>query len=228
MAVTVFEAYNGSRDFPKPLGALRIVAPLYPNRTHILVPDNSSVGSIGDLRGRRVSVGAPGSGTEQLARQVLAAHGITYADIDEQYLSFRESSDALRDGAIDAAILSVGFPASAVLEAVATAGARLLPIDSTHQRQLAERYPYYTPSVIPAGAYPGLDSAVPTVAVMNWIVATESLDGTVVTLLLDILRDEQERLVQVSRIAEQIDLSALRSAPIPLHPATAAWLEEQP
>jgi TRAP transporter TAXI family solute receptor len=227
MATTVYEAYSGGSDYPEPLETLRIIAPLYPNVTHVLVSRGSDANSIADLAGQRVSVGSPGSGTEQLARQVLEAYDISYEDIETRYLSFSESANALRDGAIDAALISVGYPAAAVLEATTTGKARILQIDSATQQLLAERYPYYAPGTIPAHAYPGVETDIPTVAVMNWIVATEALDGSVVRLLLDILRDQRDQLIQVNAIANQIHVEALLTAPIPLHPAAAAWLEEQ-
>lgn len=218
MATAVYQGYRG--------GSLRILAPLYPNVTHVLIPRTSTAQSLGDLRGQKVSVGSAGSGTEQLSRQVLEAYGIAYDDIDVRYLSFRESADALRDGAIDAAIISVGYPASAVLEATTTGGARLLPVDSSHVALLAARYPYYMRGVIPAGSYPGVDTDIPTVALMNWIVGTERLDGDVVRHLLDVLRSRRDRLTQVNAIARQIDLTGLDRAPIPLHIAAERWLAE--
>lgn len=225
IATTVHEAYTGGRDFAAPLAQLRIVAPLYPNVTHVLVPGNSPATSLADLRGRRVSVGAPGSGTEQHARQLLEAYGISYEDIDVRYLSFRESANALRDRAIDAAIFSVGYPASSVLEITTTGAARILPIDSLHRQRLIERYPYYAAGTIPANSYPGVETDIPTVAVMNWLVATEALDSSVVRYLLDILRDERKHLAQVNAIANQIRLDALRAAPIPLHSEASRWLK---
>ena len=227
MATTVYEAYSGGSDYPEPLKTLRIIAPLYPNVTHVLVSRSSKAGSIADLAGQRVSVGPPGSGTEQLARQVLEAYDISYEDIETRYLSFSESANALRDGAIDAALISVGYPAAAVLEATTTGDARILQIDSATQQLLARRYPYYAPGKIPAHAYPGVATDIPTVAVMNWIVGTDALDGTVVRLLLDILRDQRDQLIQVNAIANQIRIEALLTAPIPLHPAATAWLQEQ-
>lgn len=224
MAVTAYEAYTGGTDFPHPVTQLRIVAPLYPNVTHILVPRRSTVRSLADLRGRRISVGSPGSGTEQLARQLLDAYSIAYDDIDVRYLSFRESADALRDGAIDGAIFSVGYPASAVLEVTTTGHARVLPVDSAALAALVGTYPYYAASVIPRGAYPGVERDVPTLSVMNWIVSTDALDPNVVQRVLEILRDQRDAMVRVSEIANQIDLEALRSAPIPLHATAERWL----
>lgn len=227
MAPTVYEAFNGGVNYPRPLTNLRIVAPLYPNVTHILVRRGVPARSVADFKGLRVSVGAPGSGTEELSRQLLEAYGVGYDMITVRYLSFVESSDALKDGAIDAAIISAGYPASAVLEALTAGAARLLPVEEEYRQALKGRYPYYVDGVIPRGIYPGVDQDIPTVAVMNWIVGTESLDARVVRALLDILDRERDALAQVHDIARQIQLGALAAAPIPLHSETARWLSER-
>ncbi len=227
MAPTVYEAFNGGVNYPRPLTNLRVVAPLYPNVTHVLVRRGASAESVADFKGLRVSVGAPGSGTEELARQLLEVYGITYDMITVRYLSFIESSDALKDGALDAAIISAGYPASAVLEALTAGAARLLPIEENYREALKRRYPYYVDGEIPQGVYPGVDRNLPTVAVMNWVVGTESLDPNVVRALLDILDRERDALVQVHEIARQIQLGALAASPIPLHPETARWLAQR-
>ena len=151
-------------------------------------------------------------------------YGLSYEDVNARFLTFSESSASLRDGAIDAAIISVGYPAAAVLEATTTGGARLLSFEPDRVEALRERYPYYFPGVIPVGAYPGVESDVTTVAMMNWIVSREELDDEVVVRLLDILRDRKDLLEQVHEMAGQIDLGALRDAPITLHAATEAWM----
>ncbi len=227
MAATVFQAYHGGPDYPDPITELRLVAPLYPNVAHILVARGSPIESPADLRGRRVSVGSPGSGTEQATRQLLEVYDISYEDIKARYLSFRESSDALRDGAIDAAIFSVGYPASSVLEAITSVNIRLLPVDSAHLEVLIDRYSYYSAGTIPAGTYPGVEKEIATVAVMNWIVATERLEAPVVRLLLNLLQSERAALEQVHGIARQINLEILDATPpIPLHDETVRWWEE--
>ncbi|MCG6956483.1 MAG: TAXI family TRAP transporter solute-binding subunit [Gemmatimonadetes bacterium] len=225
LSVTAYEAYHGGDDFPDPETRLRVVAPLYPNVTHILVPASSSARSLADLEGKKISVGSAGSGTEQISRQLLQAYGLTYDDITPRYLSFTESAAALQDGAIDAAIISVGIPAAAVLEATTTDGARLLGISADELAVLKSRYPYYAAGVIPAGAYPGVDAPIPTVAMMNWVVARDDLDGQVAESLLDILDKDRASLERVHEMAKQIDLSRLADAPIPLHPAAERWVE---
>lgn len=224
LSVTAYEAFHGGEDFPTPAPDLRIVGPLYPNLSHVLVPASSRARTMADLRGMRVSVGSAGSGTEQISRQMLEVHGLTYADISVRYLSFTESSAALRDGAIDAAIISVGIPAAAVLEAATTGRVRLLAVEPEKVAELRARYPYYAAGFIPPGVYPGVNEPVPTVAMMNWVVAREGLDPEVAEALLRIMGPGRAALEQVHDMARQIDLAALADAPIPLHPATVAFI----
>ena len=224
---TAYEAFHGGGpDYPDPVPGLRIVAPLYPNPTHILVRGSSDIESLADLRGTRVSVGAAGSGTEPISRQLLEAVGLTYDDIDVRYLTFGESAAALADGAIDAAIISVGYPASAVLEAMTTGGARLLPVSEETYQALREKYPYYTMGEIPAGVYPGVDAPIPSVSMMNWMVSMDALSDDVVVHMLDVLHEDREALARSHESAAQIDLAQLGDTPIPLHAAAERWWAE--
>jgi TRAP transporter TAXI family solute receptor len=218
-------AFDGGDDLDA-VPRLRIVAPLYPNVAHLLVRDGADIASPAAFAGKSVSVGSAGSGTEQFSRHLLQSYGLDYDDIDEHYLSFSESSAALRDGAIDAAIFSVGYPAAAVLEATTNAAVTLLAIDRQDAERLRAVHPYYTPAIIPGGTYAGVEADLPTIAAMNWMVGLDTLDDGSVTALLDALRDRRDALVRVNEIARQIDLSALADAPIPLHSAAARWLEQ--
>ncbi len=225
LPVTIFEAYNGGGEtFPQPVSNLRILSPLYANLTQIMVAANNSAQSVSDLAGQRVAVGPPGSGTEQIAQQILGAHGISYDDIDVQYLSFAEAAAALKDRAIDAAVISVGYPASAVLDATTTGDARLIPVDSVSSAALIAEHPYYTWSEIPVDAYPGVTSPVLTLAQMNWIIGLDTLPDEVVETLLRIVTEDREELTRVHPMAGQIDLAGLAEAPIPLHPVSERWL----
>ena len=227
LGVTAFQAQDGQGDWEVPVSGLRVLAPLYPNLTHVLVPAGSEAAGIADLAGQRVSVGAAGSGTEQVARHLLDAYGLSYDDIDPQYLSFTESSSALRDGAIDAAVMSVGYPAAAVLEATTTAGVRLLPVDPDVIAAMRDEHPYYTTTMLPELAYPGVEVAIPMLTVHNWMVGMDSLDDEVVTILLNILAEDRVSLEQVHAMAKQIDLDRLGDAPIPLHAATQSWISQR-
>ena len=224
LAISAYEAYHNGIDGGAPATSLRVVAPLYPNLVHVLAGGGSGITTVADFAGKRVSVGSAGSGTEQTARQILAAYGLSYDDVSVQYLSFSESAAALRDGALDAAILSVGFPAAAVLEATTAGGVELIAVDGAGRDALLQTHPYYDEGSIPEGAYPGVDAAVPTVAMNNWIVGSDALDARVVDHLLTLLQDSPDDLVRVHEMARQIDLAKLASAPIPLHPAAEGYV----
>lgn len=226
IGMTMYQAYHGEGNFNPPVEGLRAIAPLYPNVTHIIVRAALPVQSVADFAGLTVSVGAAGSGTEALSRHVLEAHGLTYADITPRYLSFAESSTALQDGAIDAAIISVGYPAAAVLEATTVGNMRLLGVEQDVMDAMLEEHPYYSLGEIPAGAYRGLQETIGTIAVMNWLVSMESLDGEVVETLLDIMENDRASLEEVHDMAKQIDLNLMGRPPIPLHPTAESWYAE--
>lgn len=226
IATTVYEAHQGGAGFDSAFADLRVVAPLYPNQGHVLVPEGSEVESVADFEGRRLSVGSAGSGTEQFSRHLLAAHGLTYDDLNERYLTFTESAQALGDASVGGAIFSVGYPASAALQAISTAGARLVPVDSARVEGLRDEHPYYDYGLIPAGAYPGLERDVTTVAMMNWIVARADLEPEVVHRLLDVLEGRRKELIATTEIARRIDLGRLSDAPVPVHPAAEEWMRD--
>lgn len=227
MAIGTTLAHARDGDESARYAEIRVVAPLYANFAHLLVSPGSGVAELADARGRRISIGAAGSGTEEMARELLAAHGLGIDDVNARYLSFTESSDALRDGAIDVAILSVGFPASAVLEATTTAGIRLIGIQEGPLARLLDEYRWYRRGQIPAGVYPGIESDLPTATVMNWVIAEASLPDAIAIALLDALANRRAELAAVSDIATRIELDALASAPLPLHPASERWLAER-
>ena len=222
---TIYEAATGGQDYEQAVADLRILAPLYPNVTHIVVARGSTANSLADLAGGTVSVGPPGSGTEQMSRQILDAYGLTYDDVTPRYLSFNESATALRDGALDAAIISVGYPAAAVLEATTTGGARILPMEADRVDFLREKYPYYVHGAIPAGSYPGMEAPIPTAAVMNWVIGMADLPEEVVGNVVHVLAEERDALAQVHDMVNQIDMASLLEAPIGLHAVTQGWVD---
>lgn len=222
LSVTAYRTWNEAGE-DDPGRRLRVVAPLYPNLVHVMVRDGAGVESLAELRGKRVSVGSAGSGTEQTARELLASAGLDYETVEEQYLSFSESASALKDGALDAAILSVGYPAAAVLEATTTGGVSLLALDPEEVSAINAAYPYYDPASIPGGVYPGVPDAVASVAMMNWIVSRDDLPDGIARAILNIISGAGVSLERVHPMAGQIDISALGRAPAPLHPAAENW-----
>ena len=154
-----YYAVNGKEMFEEggKIENLSAIASLYPETCQFIVMDSSGIKSINDLKGKRVAVGAAGSGAEANARQILAAYGITYDDVEEQFLSFAEGAYALKDGTVDAAFVTAGYPTASVQDISSQNKIRILPIDDEHVKKLSDKYPFYTKTTVPAGTYQGFD-----------------------------------------------------------------------
>ena len=172
-----YYAVNGTEMFTdKKVDNLKGIASLYPETCQFVTLDSSGIKTIADLKGKKVAVGAAGSGAEANARQILEAYGITYNDIDVQYLSFGEGASALKDGNVDAAFLTAGFPTAAVQDISSQNKIRLLPVDPAKADELIAKYPFYTKTTIPAGTYQGFDEDVQTISVMAMLVVNDKVD----------------------------------------------------
>jgi len=170
-----YYAVNGTNMFDKKVDGIQAIASLYPETCQFVTLESSDVRSIADLKGKKVAVGAAGSGVEANVRQILQAYGLTYDDIDEQFLSFAESAAALKDGAIDVACLTAGYPTSSVNDVANQKQIRLIPLTNDRVEQLISEYPFFTKTVIPAGTYKGVDEDIQTVSVMAVLVAGDKL-----------------------------------------------------
>ena len=172
-----YYAVNGSEMFKdNKVAGLRGLAALYPETIQFVTTADKGIKSIADLKGKKVAVGAAGSGAEANARQILAAYGITYDDIDERFLSFGEAADALKDGNVDAGVVVAGFPTAAIQDLAANKSAAIINIDSDKADELMKKYPYYTKVSIPKGTYPGQEEDIHSVAVKCVVVTTDKMD----------------------------------------------------
>ena len=200
-----YYAVNGTEMFKdKKVETLRGIAALYPETCQIVTLESTGIKSIADLKGKRVAVGAAGSGAEANARQILEAYGITYDDIDEQFLSFGEAASALKDGNVDAAFVTAGFPTAAVQDITSQNKVRLLPIEADKADALIAKYPFYTKTVIPAGTYAGFDEEVPGISVMAMLVATDKVDEKLGYDITKALFDNLEKLQAAHSAAKHI------------------------
>ncbi len=172
-----YYAVNGTEMFKdKKVDNIRGIASLYPETCQFVTLDSSGIKSIAELKGKRVAVGAAGSGVEANVRQILAAYGIEYSDIDAQYLSFAEGANALKDGNVDVACLTAGYPTASVQDIASQHKVRLLPVDADKADALIAKYPFYTKTTIPAGTYAGFDEEIPAISVMAMLVCTDKVD----------------------------------------------------
>ena len=150
-----YYAANGKEMFKdNKVENIRGIAALYPETVQFVTTADKGIKSIADLKGKKVAVGASGSGAEANARQILGAYGLTYDDIDVQYLSFGEAADALKDGNVDVGVVVAGFPTAAIQDLAANKSAALVNIDAEHADKLMKQYPYFTKITVPKGTYP--------------------------------------------------------------------------
>jgi len=172
-----YYAANGTEMFKdNKIASLKGIAALYPETCQIVTLEKNGIKSVTDFKGKKIAVGAAGSGAEANARQIMEAYGITYNDIEVQYLSFGEAASALKDGNVDAAFVTAGFPTAAIQDIASQHPVRLLPVDADKADALIAKYPFYTKTTVPAGTYTGFNEAVPSVSVMAMLVATDKLD----------------------------------------------------
>jgi uncharacterized protein len=226
-----FYAYNAEEMFAddQPLQQNLGLAMLYPEVIQIVTLAGSGIESVDDLAGQRVAVGAPGSGTEANARQILEVHGITYDDITEEFLPFGEAVDALRDGRIDAAFLTAGVPTAAVIDLDATHDVAIVSVDPQRAEELADRWPFYSPFTISADTYTGIAEDVPTVTVQAMLVVSADLSEETVQQMLEVLFSDEtlERLCDTHVRGCDVSLdTAQEGMPIELHPGAQAFYNQ--
>lgn len=203
------------------------VAVLYPEVIQIIVRSDAGVDSIEDLKGKSVAVGAPGSGAEANASQILDFFGLTYDDIQEDYLSFGEAASRLKDRQIDAAFLTAGIPTAAVMDVAATQDIKLLNFSDEDIESLNEAYPYLTGVTVPAGTYNGLDNDIQTVALKAILVAESSLSEEVVYNITKAIFENRDTLIAAHDRARDIKLEdALKGMTVELHPGAQKYYDE--
>ena len=223
-----YYAVHGTEMFSdKEVKNIRGIASLYPETCQFVTLDKSGIASIADLRGKRVAVGAAGSGAEANARQILEAYGISYSDIDPQYLSFAEGASALKDGNVDAAFLTAGYPTASVQDISSQHAIRLLPVEDDIATGLIEKYPFYTKTTIPAGTYQGFDEEVPTVSVMAMLVASTDVDENLGYEITKALFSNLDRLEAAHAVGKMITKeSAKEGMPIDMNKGAEKYFDE--
>ena len=233
LADTLDDAVKGQAAFKEygKVGAMALAA-LYTNYTHVGTSASTGIDRLADLKGRVVSIGSAGSGTEVIALRVLEAAGLKAgASVETNGLGVAQSVDALKDGKIDAFFWSGGLPTAAVLDLANTPGMRmkLLPNDEALPA-LQKKYgpSLYYRVVIPKGAYADVDVDVPVVGVTNLLVVTDRMSEDLAYLITKALFDRQADLVAIHPQARQLALeSAVIGSPAPFHPGAIRYYRER-
>jgi TRAP transporter TAXI family solute receptor len=232
MADIGYDALKGAGRFkaggPIPLRTIGVV---YSNYMHFVTMAGSGIKVVADLKGRRVSTGSPGSGTEVKTMRVLESYGIDgERDIKRDRLGVAESAGAVKDRKIDAFTWDGGLPTAAVLDLAATPGIKVRVLNNAdHLDKLTQKYgPVYYPLPIPKATYPGMDADVQVVCVANLFICHEKMDAGLVYNIVKTLLEHQSELVAVHKEAKNFTLAtAAVGSSLPIHPGAIKYYREK-
>jgi TRAP transporter TAXI family solute receptor len=222
------DAWKGNEEagFKQPLKKLRGIAAIYPNYIQIVARADSGIKTLADLKGKKISVGAPKSGTELNARAILHAAGIDYKDFAKvEYLPFGESVELMKNRQIDITLQSAGLGVSSLRDLAASVPIVVVPIPAEVIAKTND--PAYIPATIPAETYHGQSANVPTAAVQNYLVTHEGVSDDIVYGMTKALWTHLDQLVAAHSAAKAIKLqNALQGMPVPLHPGAEKYYKE--
>ena len=234
LADSLAEAQAGTGPFRETgaVGNARTLAVLYMNLMHLVAKQGSGIQRVADLRGRVVSVGSPGSGTELMADRLLQAAGLDpHRDITRHTLGVAESAGALKDAKVDAFFWTGGVPTPALQDLASTPGiaiAMLSQAELVPQLQLKYRGDLYKLTVIPRGVYRGIDADVPVAGAMNLLVASSEIDEQLAYDIVRVMFEQREALAAGHPEARNLAVPAgPESSPAPFHPGAIRYYKEQ-
>lgn len=225
---TVYQAYAGEGKFTgKKIDSLRTVIQMYPNLYHVVTLKKYPINKLTDIKGKKVSVGAPGSGTEYKTNLVLPVIGIKYSDFKVYRLSFAENATQMKDGIIDVGIWSVAPPTSSIIDLSTTHDIRFIPFSKEEVAKVEKAYPYYSEWTIPKNTYKGQTEDVLTIAVWNSVVCNKDLPDDLVYKVTKAIFENKKMLVDTHKIAEFTTAKASATkSPIPIHPGALKYYKE--
>jgi TRAP transporter TAXI family solute receptor len=221
-------AYNGTETFKDgKIENVRAIATMYPEVIQIVASADSGIGTIADIKGKKFSVGAPGSGVEANARQILDVLGMTYNDFSANYLSFSESADSLKDKHIDGFLFMSGIPNAAIQDTATTSSLSFVSIPDDVIKNLTTKYPFFTEFIIPAGTYKGQDADVKTVAAKATLVVGSEVSEKVVYDLTKALFENQAELATAHAKGKELKLEdAVQGISVPFHAGAEKYYKE--
>lgn len=201
------------------------IGALYPETVQLVTLEKTGIKSFADLKGKKVSVGAPGSGTYANAEQLLEIHGLTMKDIQPQDLDFGESQESLQSGQIDAAFITAGTPTGAVEGLNAVAQVYIVPVSDEKADELISKYQYYAKEVIPAGTY-GIAEDTPTVSVGAMLIIQNDVPEDLAYEITKAIYDNASKLTHPKGALIKAE-TGLDGIGIPVHPGAQKYFDEQ-
>ena len=221
-------AAKGEKPFNKPVENLRMIASLYPEHMQCITVKDSGIKSLMEIKGKRVSVGAPGSGVAGSLSSIFSVAGLKYSDMNADFLDFANTAERIQDGQLDAGFVLAGYPTAAVMALAAQRDIDLVAFDEDLLDKLVRQFPYFTKDVVPAGTYKGIDHDTPTPAVMAILVCDAEMPGDLVYNITKAIFENLEELKPVHDKAKLISLdTALKGASVAVHPGAAKYYKEK-
>ncbi len=222
-----YYAWNGKVKFKKPIRTLRAIGTLYPEPIQIVVRADSGIKTLEDLKGKRVVVGAAGSGCAGAAEAILKAAGL-WDKINKIYQTFEEAAQSLVLGQVDAEFTVIAYPAPAINMIAVKVPIRLVSIPDKLIKKLHDSgYPFYVKVTIPKDTYNGMTEDVQTVAVKSTLIVNKDVPADVVYKVTKVLYNNIDELAKAHQVAKQIKISkAFEGLMVPLHPGAIKFYEE--
>jgi TRAP transporter TAXI family solute receptor len=222
------DAWKGEAEagFKAPLSRLRTLAAIYPNYIQIVASADSGIATLADLKGKKVAVGAPKSGTELNARAIFKAAGMSYQDFAKvEYLPFGESVELIKNRQLDATLISAGLGVAAVRDLATAVKIVIVPVPADVVAKIGDAA--YQSGTIPASTYNGQGADVATVAIQNFLVTHEGVSADTVYKMTKALFDNLDQMVAAHGAAKAIKKeNAAKAPPAPLHPGAEKYYRE--
>lgn len=228
----VYQAVNAEGQFADrdAYDKLCVIANLFPEHMQLVLPPDSDIASIDDLKGKRVGIAQAGSGTQVVVLDLLDTFGITRDDLEEAELNNTQSAERLADGQLDAYFYVAGIPTAAMVQLASTRGMSLHAFSDEEKEKFLEAVPFYYEATIPAGTYEGIDEDVPTVAVgAQWVTSCDLPEDQVYAITGALWNENSRNLLDNGHAkGKDIQLeSALTAVLTPLHPGAEKFYKEQ-
>lgn len=219
-------AGNEEAGFKTKLDKLRGIGAIYPNFVQIVASKESGIKTLADLKGKRLSVGAPKSGTELNARAILTAAGISYQDLAKvEYLPFGESVDLMKNRQLDATLQSAGLGVAALRDLAASIDINVVEVPGAVVDKIG---PPYVKAVIPRETYTGQDRDIQAAAVINYLVTRADVPDDIVYQMTKAVYESKADLAAAAQAANDIQLDkALQGMPVPMHPGAERYMKEK-
>ena len=199
---------------------------LYPNYVQIVTTKKSGITSVDEMRGKRIGVGDINSGVELNARMIFEAHGMTYDDVEEDYLSYSEAIDQMKNGLVDAAFVTSGLPNASVMDLATTDDVVIVPIEGDGMKKLLELYPFFKDDKIPGGTYDEAED-VPTASIMNQLLLSPKLTEDQAYVLTKAIFESLDTIHAAHNAANGITLDSVEDGLVaPLNPGSKRYFDE--